>query len=109
MADGSSSSGPVPRASGIEYADRMALSDDFEAAQARVKTLPRTPEADELLRLYALFKQATVGDVQGSRPGMLDFKGRAKHDAWAAVKGKDKDGAMRDYVELVSTLEAKYR
>jgi len=62
----------------------MALSDDFAAAQVRVKQLSKTPDAAELLELYALFKQATVGDATGDRPGMLDFKGRAKFDAWAS-------------------------
>ncbi|HVJ20557.1 MAG TPA: acyl-CoA-binding protein [Polyangiaceae bacterium] len=87
----------------------MALADDFTAAQTRVKQLPKTPAADELLELYALYKQASSGDVKGERPGMLDFKGRAKFDAWAAKKGVSADSAMKSYVELVSKLEAKYR
>ncbi|HEY2406700.1 MAG TPA: acyl-CoA-binding protein [Polyangiaceae bacterium] len=86
----------------------MALSDDFSAAQVRVKQLAKTPAADELLELYSLFKQATAGDVSGSRPGMLDFKGRAKFDAWSAKKGVDQDRAMTNYVELVTRLVAKY-
>ena len=86
----------------------MALSDDFAAAQARVKQLSKTPDASELLELYALFKQGTLGDVQGERPGMLDFKGRAKYDAWAAKKGGSKDSAMQSYVALVEKLAAKY-
>lgn len=86
----------------------MALSDEFAAAQIRVKQLKRTPEASELLELYALFKQATVGDVTGERPGMLDFKGRAKYDAWAAKKGGSKDSAMQSYVSLVDKLADNY-
>lgn len=86
----------------------MPLADDFSAAQARVKELSKTPSSDELLELYAYFKQATVGDVSGDRPGMLDFKGRAKFDAWSARKGLAKDGAMTAYVNLVSKLVAKY-
>lgn len=86
----------------------MALSDDFAAAQAKVKTLSKTPEASELLELYALFKQGTVGDVSGDRPGMLDFKGRAKYDAWAAQRGGSRDAAMQSYVTLVQKLSAKY-
>lgn len=86
----------------------MALSDDFAAAQLRVKQLPRTPEAGELLELYALFKQASVGDVQGERPGMLDFKGRAKFDAWSGKRGVTRDAAMQSYVELVGKLAGKY-
>ncbi|HEX2872591.1 MAG TPA: acyl-CoA-binding protein [Polyangiaceae bacterium] len=86
----------------------MALSDDFAAAQVRVKQLSKTPDASELLELYALFKQGTVGDVSGERPGMLDFKGRAKYDAWASKKGGSKDGAQQSYVALVEKLAAKY-
>jgi acyl-CoA-binding protein len=87
----------------------MALADDFTAAQTRVKQLNKTPAADELLELYALFKQANAGDVSGDRPGMLDFKGRAKFDAWAGKKGVAADAAKQSYVELVAKLEAKYR
>jgi len=86
----------------------MALADDFSGAQARVKQLPRTPASDELLELYALYKQATSGNVSGERPGMMDFKGRAKFDAWAARKGVSTDQAMTAYVALVEKLAAKY-
>ena len=86
----------------------MALSDDFAAAQVRVKQLSKTPDASELLELYALYKQGTVGDVSGDRPGMLDFKGRAKYDAWAAKKGGGKDASMQSYVALVEKLATKY-
>ena len=87
----------------------MALSDDFAAAQVRVKQLSKTPDASELLELYALFKQGTVGNVSGSRPGMLDFKGRAKYDAWAKQRGTAAAAAKTAYVALVSRLESKYR
>jgi len=86
----------------------MALTDDFAAAQTRVKQLSKTPDPSELLELYALYKQGTAGDVSGDRPGMLDFKGRAKYDAWTAKKGLSKDTAMQSYVALVEKLAAKY-
>ena len=86
----------------------MATNESFEAAQQRVKTLSKTPAPDELLELYALYKQATVGDVQGSRPGMLDFKGRAKFDAWSGKKGVAQANAESDYVKLVGKLVDKY-
>jgi acyl-CoA-binding protein len=87
---------------------RVSTSADFETAQARVKTLKSTPSPEELLELYALFKQGTQGDVTGSRPGMLDFKSRAKFDAWEKRKGLARDAAQKAYVELVATLEARY-
>jgi acyl-CoA-binding protein len=82
----------------------MALADDFKVAQERVKTLSTRPSNDTLLELYALFKQATEGDVQGKRPGLLDVKGRAKFDAWTGRKGLSRDAAMQQYVQLVDRL-----
>lgn len=82
----------------------MTLEESFQAAQVRVKALTVTPGNDALLELYALFKQGTVGDVSGARPGMLDFKGRAKWDAWAKKKGTSADAAKTAYVALVATL-----
>ncbi len=86
----------------------MALTDDFAAAQVRVKQLTKAPDASELLELYALFKQGTLGDAKGERPGMLDFKGRAKYDSWASKSGTSKDSAMQSYVALVEKLVKKY-
>ncbi len=86
----------------------MSLEDDFKAAQDKVKTLTKTPSNEELLALYALFKQGTVGDVSGKRPGMLDMKGRAKYDAWGKNQGMGKDDAMTAYVGLVDSLKNKY-
>jgi diazepam-binding inhibitor (GABA receptor modulator, acyl-CoA-binding protein) len=84
----------------------MTLAERFEDAQKRAKALPSAPPTDTLLALYALYKQGTEGDVQGKRPGMLDFKGQAKYDAWAKKKGLSKDKAMEDYVALVDKLAA---
>jgi len=84
----------------------MALKDDFDAAVARSRDLTTRPSNEDLLKLYALFKQASSGDVSGSRPGMFDLKGRAKYDAWASIKGKSRDDAMKDYIALVDRLHA---
>jgi diazepam-binding inhibitor (GABA receptor modulator, acyl-CoA-binding protein) len=82
----------------------MPLEQDFAEAQERVKRLSRRPGNQELLQLYALYKQATDGDVTGKRPGMLDLVGRAKYDAWASRRGTDPTAAMREYVTLVEKL-----
>ena len=82
----------------------MTLTERFDDAQARVKKLTESPSTDKLLELYALYKQGTAGDVSGSRPGMMDFKGRAKFDAWTGRQGMSKDRAMEAYVALVDTL-----
>ena len=76
------------------------LAQRFADAQTRIKPVTGLGN-DTLLELYALYKQATAGDVSGSRPGMLDVKGRAKYDAWAKRKGMTKDAAMEAYVTLV--------
>ena len=86
----------------------MPLLEDFAAAQERVKKLSRSPSNEELLELYSLFKQGSLGDAQGKRPGMLDFKGRAKFDAWTSKKGMSRDAAMQTYVDLVTRLVARY-
>ena len=82
----------------------MGPTEQFEDAQKRVKQLKESPGNDDLLQLYALYKQATVGDTQGKRPGMMDFVGRAKFDAWTTKKGLSKDKAMETYVALVHRL-----
>ncbi len=70
-----------------------------------VKQLPQRPDNDTLLEIYALFKQSSQGDATGKRPGMLDFVGRAKFDAWAKLKGRTNDQAMQDYIDLVERLK----
>jgi len=59
-----------------------------------------------MLELYGLFKQANVGDVNTPRPSMIDFKGKAKWDAWKKVEGVSKAEAMERYVDLVKSLKA---
>jgi len=87
--------------------DPMTTSDPFAEAQERVKKLSKRPSNSELLDLYGLYKQGTEGDVKGSRPGMLDLKGRAKFDAWASRKGVAQDEARTRYVALVGELVKK--
>lgn len=77
---------------------------EFEQAQKDVETLSQRPSNSELLALYAHYKQATQGDVSGKRPGMTDFKGRAKYDAWASLKGMDAEKAMQGYITKVGAL-----
>ena len=86
----------------------MSLQDDFNAAVAKSKELTKRPSNEELLTLYALFKQATEGDVSGDRPGGFDFKAIAKFDAWAEKKGISKDQASQEYIKLVGTLHQQY-
>ena len=81
------------------------LKASFDKAVADSKKLPEKPDNATLLQLYALYKQASEGDVEGKRPGFTDMVGRAKWDAWNAVKGKDAKAAMQEYVDLVESLK----
>jgi diazepam-binding inhibitor (GABA receptor modulator, acyl-CoA-binding protein) len=81
------------------------LKATFEAAVAASKQLPEKPDNMTLLQLYALYKQATEGDVEGKRPGFTDMVGRAKFDAWAEKKGTSSEAAMQAYVDLIESLK----
>ncbi|XP_058121919.1 acyl-CoA-binding protein homolog [Anopheles ziemanni] len=84
------------------------MEQKFNEAAEKVKTFTKRPSDSELLELYALFKQATVGDNDTEKPGMFDLKGKAKWQAWADRNGTSKDAAMEAYVKLVDELSAKY-
>ena len=81
------------------------LKAKFEQAVADSKNLSERPDNQTLLKLYALYKQATTGDVEGKRPGFTDMVGRAKWDAWSELKGTSKDDAMNQYVSLIEDLK----
>jgi diazepam-binding inhibitor (GABA receptor modulator, acyl-CoA-binding protein) len=76
----------------------------FEAAVAQSKSLSERPDNATLLKIYGLYKQATAGDVQGAKPGFSDMVGRAKWDAWNAVKDVTAEDAMQRYVDLIESL-----
>ncbi|CAJ1078876.1 acyl-CoA-binding protein-like [Xyrichtys novacula] len=84
------------------------LKADFDKAAEEVKNLATKPADEEMLQVYSLFKQATVGDVNTARPGMFDFTGKAKWDAWEKQKGKSQEDAMKEYIALVGELKGKY-
>lgn len=81
------------------------LKAKFEQAVADSKNLPERPDNQTLLKLYALFKQASSGDVDGKRPGFTDMVGRAKWDAWNELKGTSANDAMKQYVDLIDELK----
>lgn len=80
------------------------LKAEFESAVRAVQALERRPDNDTLLRLYALYKQATRGDIGGPRPPFFDFVGTAKHEAWTSLKGTSRAEAQREYVTLAARL-----
>ena len=84
----------------------MATEEEFRAAAEDVKGLPSDPGNDTKLKHYALYKQATDGDVDGKRPGFTNLVGRAKYDAWADVRGMSAEDAREAYVSLVRSLGA---
>jgi diazepam-binding inhibitor (GABA receptor modulator, acyl-CoA-binding protein) len=86
----------------------MTKEQKFKNSENTVKTLKSRPSNDELLKLYALFKQATHGDVTGSRPSLINVKARAKWDAWKLINGTEKNQAMENYTNIVDELVNRY-
>ena len=80
------------------------LNAAFEAAVANSKNLSERPDNATLLKIYGLYKQATTGDVAEKKPGFGDMVGRAKWDAWNALKGTSQDDAKQQYVDLIESL-----
>ncbi|SOY47348.1 putative ACYL-COA-BINDING PROTEIN [Cupriavidus taiwanensis] len=78
----------------------------FEQAQIDVKQLSERPSNMSLLRLYALFKQGSEGDAHGDKPGMADFVGRYKFEAWEALRGTAREQAMEQYIALAEELRS---
>ncbi|MCY1342336.1 Acyl CoA binding protein [compost metagenome] len=78
----------------------------FDQAQIDVKQLSERPSNMTLLRLYALFKQGSEGDAHGDKPGMTDFVGRYKFEAWEALRGTAREQAMAQYIALVEELRS---
>ena len=83
------------------------LQTRFEKASRDVQSLSHRPDNDTLLKLYAFYKQATVGDISGKRPGFTDVAGRAKYDAWSHLNGMSKDAAMEGYIDMADILLKK--
>jgi diazepam-binding inhibitor (GABA receptor modulator, acyl-CoA-binding protein) len=84
----------------------MELKEMFEQAAADSKSLSERPSNETLLQLYSLYKQATEGDVNSDPPANpFDFVNKAKYDAWAGLKGKSKEAAMKEYTDLVNKLK----
>jgi len=79
-------------------------SEAFTKAAADIKTLTTAPSNNDMLELYALFKQATVGDCNTAKPGMFDLKGKAKWDAWNGKKGVSAADAEAQYIAKVKSL-----
>jgi diazepam-binding inhibitor (GABA receptor modulating acyl-CoA-binding protein) len=76
----------------------------FAQAQVDANRLASRPDDNTMLKLYALYKQATQGDASGDRPGPFDFVRRAKFDAWSDMEGTSTEDAMRQYIDLVASL-----
>jgi diazepam-binding inhibitor (GABA receptor modulator, acyl-CoA-binding protein) len=81
------------------------LNQEFEQAVADSKNLSERPDNATLLKLYALYKQGSAGDVDGKRPGFTDMVGRAKWDAWNEIKGTGQDDAKKQYIALIGELK----
>ena len=84
----------------------MTLKEQFDQAAAESKNLPKKPDNATLLQLYSLYKQASDGDVNTEAPSNpFDFVAKAKYEAWAGLKGKTSDEAMKEYIAIVNKLK----
>ena len=81
------------------------LSNRFQAAVSNSRNISQRPDNSTLLQIYALYKQATEGDVTGDKPGFGDLVGRAKWEAWNVLKGRTAEQAMQDYIDLIESLQ----
>jgi acyl-CoA-binding protein len=80
----------------------------FEAAALAAKSLPERPDDNTMLKLYALYKQGSSGDVSGDKPGFFDFVAAAKFEAWEKLQGTSRSDAQSSYVKLVRKLGAEF-
>ena len=82
------------------------MSDDlqtkFEALVKQVQdsTIDFKPNNTQKLKLYAFYKQATVGNVDGPCPTVIHMIERAKWQSWNAIKGMNKETAMEEYLKV---------
>jgi acyl-CoA-binding protein len=83
----------------------MTLQEKFEKAISESKLLPEKPSNDILLKIYSLYKQGTIGDVNGEKPNGFDFVNLAKYNAWEKLKGLKSEKAMQDYINLIDSLK----
>ena len=86
-------------------AKEKPLKDRFAAAKGRVEKLSKRPSNEQLLQLYALYKQATQGDNEDAKPGFADIVARAKWDAWKKLEGTGGEEAMQQYIDLIAELK----
>jgi len=85
-----------------------SLETQFQNAAQQIQNLSKKPSNEELLKLYSLYKQATIGDNNTIQPGFLDIKGKAKWANWNELRGMSKTNAMNDYISLAQELKKKY-
>jgi diazepam-binding inhibitor (GABA receptor modulating acyl-CoA-binding protein) len=83
----------------------MDIDQGFEQAVADSKALSSKPSTETLLKLYSLYKQATEGDINVPEPGAFDFVAKAKYEAWSSLKGKSKNDAKKEYIDLIHKLK----
>ena len=96
----------------IDQISSTKMSEQFEKAANAIKESAKSNikmTDDEMKQVYSLFKQGSLGDNTSEKPGMLDFKGKAKWEAWNGQKGKSKEDAQKEYVALAKNLLAKYK
>ncbi|KAG5511054.1 hypothetical protein GH5_07260 [Leishmania sp. Ghana 2012 LV757] len=92
----------APAAGTSAHVDKVlpisSIDQEFASAQRAFAAMAGKESNEVKLKFYGLFKQATVGDVNTDRPGVFDYPGKAKWNAWSKLKGISLLDAKRMYV-----------
>lgn len=81
-----------------------AFDAEFAQAKERLNSLKEDPGNEVKLKIYALFKQATIGKCNTPKPGMMDIVGKYKWNAWNDLGSMSQDDAQQEYIKLVDNL-----
>uniref|UniRef100_A0A8C6MVV6 Acyl-CoA-binding domain-containing protein 6 n=1 Tax=Mus spicilegus TaxID=10103 RepID=A0A8C6MVV6_MUSSI len=82
-----------------------SLAELFEKAAAHVQGLVQVASREQLLYLYARYKQVKVGNCNTPKPNFFDFEGKQKWEAWKALGDSSPSQAMQEYIAAVKKLD----
>ena len=83
----------------------ITLTEHFQRATQMVHLLPTKPSDEDLLQLYGIYKQATVGNCNTQKPtALFDIKGKRKWEAWKSNLNLSSEEAKKQYILKVQSL-----
>ena len=86
----------------------MDLLSNFQNVAIAVKKIKTKPSDEELLDLYGLYKQATVGNNMTDKPWMFDYEKLAKWGAWMKFFNLSTEDAQKKYIDAAYLVINKY-